>query len=569
MAKPERIVIIGGTACGPKAAARARRRDAAARITLIEQGEHLSTATCGLPYYISGVIEGEDKMVARKPDYFRDVLDMEVLLPARATRIDRQQRTVTVLDLQTDRETSVGYDRLVIATGSQPFVPPWEGKDLRGVFTLWSLREAEDIRRFISENKIKKVAVVGAGLIGLEAAENFVHMGLRVTLLEALGWPLPALLDYDLAAPLEKHLQEKGVDCRFGQRVSGFAGDNHGRVRGVLVGDDETEAGLVLIGIGVRPNVALAKEAGLEIGQTGGIAVNEFMQTSDPDIYAGGDCVENINRITGGRVLTPLGSTANKHGRIIGTNVTGGRDSFPGVLGTAIAKVFDYNAGRVGLTEAQAKEAGYDVVTSMIPAPEHAGYYPGGQEILVKLIADARSEKVLGGQVVGPGDADKRTDVLATALSFGATVTDVANLDLAYAPPYNSAMDPLHNAANVIRNKLAGMARTLTPQQVRDKLDNEDDFVLLDVRSPEEWRKSCIDAGQTKLVPLPELRQRLDELGKDAEIAVYCQTSVRAYQAQRILDGAGFKDTKFMDGSLSAWPYEVKAGKKSGGKKGG
>ena len=253
----------------------------------------------------------------------------------------------------------------------------------------------------------------------------------------------------------------------------------------------------------------------------------------------------------------PLGSTANKHGRVIGTNVTGGKDTFPGVVGTGVVKVFDYNVGRTGLNETQAKDAGYEIITSLVPSTDHATYYPDARDILVKLIAEKSSGRLLGGQVIGMGDAAKRIDVLATALTLGATVDDLANIDLGYAPPYNSAMDPLHNAANVIRNKQAGYARALTPQEVKNKIDKGEKFVLLDVRSTAEWQAQHIEAPQVKLLPLPELREKMGELDKDDEIVVLCRTSIRAYQAQRILDGAGFKNVRFMDGSLSAWPYET------------
>jgi len=557
MAKRNRIVVIGGTACGPKAAARARRCDPKADITIIEQGENLSTATCGLPYYISGVIDSGDNMVARGPDYFRNVMDMKVLTRTRATAIDRQAHTVEILDLETNQSSTIEYDKLVLATGSKPAVPDWPGRDLEGIFTLTGLEDAGAIRGFISQLKTKEAVIVGAGLIGLEMAEAFVALGLKVTVIEALDWALPALLDFEVAAYVEKHLRAKDIELLCGRPVTGFRGDGKGRVRSVVTGDTEIEAGLVLLSLGVRPEVSLARNAGLAIGSTGGITVNEYLQTNDPDIYAGGDCVENVHLITGEKILAPMGSTANKHGRIIGTNVTGGNETFPGVLGTAIVKVFDYNVGRVGLSELQAREAGYDTVTSLVPSNEHANYYPGSRDILVKLVAEKSGGKLLGGQVVGPGDATKRVDVLVAALSFGATVDDLANLDLAYAPPYNSALDPLHNAANVIRNKQSGYARTLTMAEVRNKLEKGEDFVLLDVRSQPEWDMQRIETRQAKLLPLPELRQRLDELSRDEEIVIYCLTSIRAYQAQRILDGAGFKNVRFMDGSLAAWPYDT------------
>jgi NADPH-dependent 2,4-dienoyl-CoA reductase/sulfur reductase-like enzyme/rhodanese-related sulfurtransferase len=555
MEKQHNIVVIGGTACGPKAAARARRCDPQAKITIIEQGANLSTATCGLPYYVSGVIESESTMVARGPDFFQNVMDMKVLNRTRALAIDPKAHAIDTLNLATNRHATIEYDKLVLATGSTSTLPDWEGRNLQGIFTLTGIEDANAMRSHISQLKTKEIIIVGAGLIGLEMAEAFISRGLKVTVIEALKWALPALLDFEVAAQVEKHLHDKGVKLHFGQRVTGFEGDKTGKVHRVITEDTELEAGLVLVSVGTRPNVSIARDASLAIGSTGGISVNQYLQTSNPDIYAGGDCVENVNRITGEKILAPMGSTANKHGRIIGSNVTGGNETFPGVLGTAIAKVFDYNVGRAGLSESQARAAGYDTVISLVPSNEHATYYPGSQDILVKLVAEESSGRLLGSQVVGPGDAAKRIDVLATALTFGATVDDLANSDLAYAPPYNSAMDPLHDAANVIRNKQSGYARTITPMELKNKLDNGEDFVLLDVRSPKEWDTCGIRTKQARLLPLPELRQRLGELPKDDEIIIFCKTSVRAYVAQRILDGTGFRNVKFVEGSIDAWPY--------------
>ncbi|MEJ2066868.1 MAG: FAD-dependent oxidoreductase [Deltaproteobacteria bacterium] len=557
MARRNTIVIIGGTACGPKAAARARRCDPHASITLVEQGTTLSTATCGMPYYISGVINNQENLVGQHQDFFHDVIDTDVLSRTQATAVDRNAHTVDIHSLDSDRGSKLEYDKLVIATGSVPVVPDLEGSALGGIFTLTKIEDALAIRKAISPHTIKHAVIIGAGLIGLEMVESFITAGLKVTVIEALDWVLPALMDFEIAASLDRHLRAQGANLLLGQRVMGFEGNGKGWVRKVITGDTELEAEIVLLAIGAKPNTRLAREAGLSIGSTGGIAVNHYLQTSDPDIYAGGDCVENVNLITQQKVLVQLGSTANKHGRVIGTNVTGGSETFPGVLGTTIAKVFDYNVGRVGMSERQARKAGLDVVTSLVPGSEHASYYPDDKEILVKLVAEKDANRLLGGQAVGAGDTAKRIDVLATALTFGATVDDLANVDLAYAPPYNSAMDPLHHAANVIRNKLSGYARALSPMEVKQKLDAGDDFIFLDVRSPEEFNISRLEAQQTQLLPLGDLRKKIDSFPSDAEIVIFCQTSVRAYQAQRILDGAGFTDVSFMEGSISAWPYEV------------
>ncbi|MCJ7605467.1 MAG: FAD-dependent oxidoreductase [Dehalococcoidales bacterium] len=555
MAHRNRIVIIGGTACGPKTAARARRCDPVAKITIIERRANLSTATCGLPYYISGVIEGEANMVAVGADHFRTTLDVGVLTGTEATAIDPQARTVRVTDIATGKNSALAYDKLVLATGASPMVFDWPGRDLAGIFSLSGIPDANAIRGVLAGGGVKNVVIVGAGLIGLEMAEAFIECGLNVTVIEAMNRVLPALLDTEMAFHVERHLESKGVDVLCGLPAAGFLGDANGRVRAVTAGNTELRADLVLLSLGVRPDVRLAKEAGLDIGERGGLKVDEFMRTSNPDIYAGGDCVEVRNLVTGQVFLAPMGSTANKHGRIIGTNVTGGNETFPGVLGTAIVKVFDINAGRVGIGESQARDAGYDPVTTIIPGFEHATYYPGAREIILKIIADRETGRLLGGQAVGTGDTAKRIDVLATAITGGLTVDGLANLDLSYAPPFNSAMDPVHNGVNVIRNKQAGLARGLTPAEVKAKLDGGDDFILLDVRSEMEWNAVHFNDPRVKLIPLPELRQRTGELPKDSEIIIYCRTSIRAYSAQRILDGEGFKDVKFLDGSLAAWPY--------------
>jgi NADPH-dependent 2,4-dienoyl-CoA reductase/sulfur reductase-like enzyme/rhodanese-related sulfurtransferase len=563
MASVNRIVIIGGNACGPKAAARARRCDPHARITIVEQDDYVSTATCGFPYYVSGVIAQKKSLFGRELDYFTNVFGVDVLTGTRAVAIDRRAHQVEIVNLKTNEKASLPYDKLVLATGSLPAVPNLPGKELNGIFTMTRIGDALALRDLLANYERKQAVVVGAGLIGLEMAEALKVLGFEVTVIEALNWALPTLLDVEIAAQVEKHLRDKGVKVIFGQRVAGFEGDENNKVKRVITKDGGFEAGLVLMALGVKPNVTPAREAGITIGKTGGIAVNEYLQTSDKDIYAGGDCVENVHLITKQKVLVPLGSTANKHGRVIGTNVTGGRETFPGVAGTVAIKVFDFNVARTGLSETQAREAGYEVVTSLVPNYDHATYYPGYKEITVKLIAEKKTGRLLGGQAVGPGDTAKRIDVVATAISFGTSVDDLANTDLAYAPPYNSALDPLHSAANVIRNKRAGLAKSLTPMEVKAKLDGGDDFILLDVRTKKEWEEKRIEAPQVKFLPVQELRARLDELPKDAEIVVFCRSSVRAYQSQRILEGAGFKKVKFMDGSIAGWPYGVGGAKPS------
>jgi NADPH-dependent 2,4-dienoyl-CoA reductase/sulfur reductase-like enzyme/rhodanese-related sulfurtransferase len=555
--EPTRIVVIGGVACGPKAASRARRCDPQAKITIIEQGELISYAGCGLTYYISGLVEGRNTLLARTPQDFKRVMDINVLTRTQVLDINRDSHQVETLNLKTGQRVAIDYDKLVLATGAMPIIPPLEGRNLRGVFTLKTIQDADAILSFVASQKVQKAAIVGAGPIGIEAAEAFVGLGLNVIVVDVLDWVLPTLLDAEVAAFLTRHLEQKGVDILLGQKVIAFEGDKDGRVRSIATEKARLEADLVLLAIGVQPNVNLAQDAGLAIGATGAIYVNEYLETSDPDIYAGGDCVENTSLLTGSKVYAPMGSIANKHGRIIGTNVTGGRDRFPGVLGTFMLKAFDYNVGRVGLTENEARKAGFQVVTALVPSPDHAHYYPGSEEILIKLVANSSTHRILGGQVVGPGEAAKRNDVLATALAFGCKAETLANLDLSYAPPYDSAMDPLHHAANVILNKCSGLAKALSPAEVKAKMDRDEHFIFLDVREPSEWQEWRIEAPQVRLVPQSVLRERLDDLPKDKEIVTLCRRSVRAYQAQRTLEGVGFKDVKFVDGSLTAWPYET------------
>lgn len=551
-----RIVVIGGTACGPKAASRARRLSPKAQITVIEQDKLISYAGCNFPFYISSTIKQRQSLLKRDPSEFKSVLNIDVMTETQATRIDRDRHQVELVELKTGQRKTLDYDKLILATGATPIVPPLEGCHLKGIFTLKRVEDVDAIMNSLAE-KPGNAVIIGAGLIGIEVAEALVHRGLNVTIVEALDWALPAFLDSDIASLLERHLKAKGVNLLLGQKVTGFEGDDKGKVNSVLVEKDKVQADIVLLAMGVRPEVKLAKDAGLALGPTGAICVNEYLQTSDPDIYAGGDCVENTELITGKKTYAPMGSTANKHGRIIGTNVAGGQETFPGVIGTAAVKAFDLNVARTGITEKEAREAGKDVVTALVPAPDRVGDYPGSQPIIVKLVAERESQTILGGQIIGKGDAVKRIDVLATALTLGCKAETLSKLDLGYSPPYNSPMDPLHHAANVIMNKCSGVARAISTAEVKAKIERGDDFILLDVRSPREWQKERIEAPQLKNLPQESLRTKTGELDKDKEIITTCRIGLRAYQAQRTLEGLGFKDVKFMEGSLLAWPYEI------------
>jgi len=557
-----RIVVIGGVACGPKAAARARRRDPNAEITIIERGELLSYAGCGMPYYIRGEIETADELMMtpagalRDAAFFRTVKDVHVMSRTLAERIDRARKTVEVVSLETGEKSSVPYDKLVLATGADAVSPPFPGADLKGIFRLNHPYDAEAIKKAVTDG-CKEAVIVGAGLIGMEVAEALSAQGLCVTVVELMDSTVPSLLDPEIAAHLQKHLESQGVTVLTGTRVLSFEGDDQGFVRQVLTDKGPVGAQLVLVAIGVKPNVKLAQDAGLEIGETGAIKVNEYLQTSDPSIYAGGDCAENVHLITGRPAYVPLGSTANKHGRVIGDNVTGGQTRFEGVLGTAVFKAFDLNVGRVGLSETECGKLGIPCVTAITPGPDRAHYYPTSKPIILKMVAHSETGRLLGIQALGPGDVVKRIDVAATAITFGIHARNVSGLDLGYAPPYSSAVDIVQHAANVIDNKLSGLAKACTPQQVKSRLDSGDDFVLLDVRTPAEVNSQPFPDARVIHIPLGKLRERTGELPRDKDIVIFCKTSFRAWEAQRILEGCGFGRASFMDGGLAAWPYPL------------
>jgi NADPH-dependent 2,4-dienoyl-CoA reductase/sulfur reductase-like enzyme/rhodanese-related sulfurtransferase len=563
----KRIVIIGGVACGPKAAARARRLDPEAEITIIEKGELLSYAGCGLPYFLSGDVKDIKGLmetpvgVVRDTVFFKNVKDITVLNRTLADSIDRKKKVVRVVNIKTGERSETSYDKLVLATGGTPFLPPIPGRDaLNNVFTLCSQACVEDaamIDLALGRDEIKRAVIIGGGLIGLELTEAFVRRGLVVTVVEMLDRILPNLFDWEMSAFLTRCLAEKGVSVLTGTKVNEIKGDAAGNVSRVITDKGEIPAEAVLVAVGVRPNVKLAMDCGLDIGQLGGIVIDEQMRTSDPDIYAGGDCVEQIGVVHGKRVFIPMGSTANKHGRVIGTNVTGGGEKFKGVCGTSIVKVFDCTAAATGLSEEAARKAGFDVETILSPSPDKAHFYPGAKPIGIKLVADKETRKLLGAQIIGPGDVDKRIDVAATAVGFGATVDQVANLDLGYAPPYSPAMDNIITAANIMRNKLDGTGRSVTPMEAMDRIKRGTDCLFLDVRMPSELdEQGRLPSDKVVHIPLGKLRTEAHTLPKNKEIIAFCKISLRGYEAAKTLEGLGFKDVKFLDGGIMLWPYE-------------
>ncbi len=563
METPLRVVVIGGVACGPKTACRLKRLLLDAEVTMIERGSLVSYGACGLPYYVEGVFS-DLEMLSRTPvgiprdaDFFRKVKGFKTLTGVEALRIDRRQKTVRVKHLTTGAEEDLPYDKLVLSTGSRPLRPPISGLELDRV---WFMRHPEDARSLVKrveEEGLRRAVVIGAGYIGIEMAEALIQRGLEVSLVEMADQIMPQFLDYEIAALSAKHLRQKGVRVILGERVLGLEGES--KVTGVRTDRQSVPADLVVIGVGVQPNEELAREAGLQCAPRGGIVINSHCQTSDPDIYAGGDCVVNRSTDPACRDLLffPLGSTANKHGRVIADHIAGISSPFAGVSGTAICKAFDYNIGRTGLTEKQAREKDPDIVTAIWSGPTHPHYIPHNRPLVIKMVASRRDRKLLGVQVVGPGEAAKRLDVAATALFFQAGVDQIANLDLGYAPPYSSPLDPLAAAAHLLLNKMNGIARSISPLEAKERMDRGDDILLLDARTPQEFQKMRLPHEKVVHIPLGALRERANELPRDKDIIAFCMLSMRGYEAQRILNAAGFDRVWFFEGGLVAWPFEV------------
>jgi NADPH-dependent 2,4-dienoyl-CoA reductase/sulfur reductase-like enzyme/rhodanese-related sulfurtransferase len=559
----KRIVVVGGVAAGPKAAARARRLDPSAEITIVEKDEILSYAGCGLPYYISGMVQDRKQLIAtpvgvlRDPQFFAKVKDIKVLNKTMAVAIDRKAKELEVQDVATAEKQRLPYDKLIIATGADTLEPPIPGKDLQNVVRLKRLEDADRFREYMQSKTCPEVVIVGGGLIGMEMAEALTKCGPAVTIVEMLPHILP-MLDADMAFLVEKYLRQVGVKVLTSAKVERFEGDEQGKLKSVVTTKGALTASLALLSIGLRPNVELAKKAGLLMGPSGGIAVNQYMQTSDPDIYAAGDCVDKSCTIRGTSCFLPLGSAANKEGRVAGSNAVGHVDRFPGVAGATALKVFDWNVGRAGLSVEQAAGLGIPVVSMTVAAPDKPHYYPGNQPVILKLVAEKANRRLIGIQAVGPGEAIKRVDVAITAMAGHMTVDEVAQLDLTYAPPYSEAMDVLIAGANSLRNKLDGLLKGVTSTELQASRQAGEDLMLLDVRTPDENHAGRIP-GST-LIPLGAVRARAGEIPQDKRVVAYCKTSLRAWEAMCILEGQGHHNVELLEGGFVAWPFETEQG---------
>lgn len=538
-----KVVIVGGVAGGATAAARLRRLDETAEIVVFERSGFISYANCGLPYYIGGVIEDEAELTLQTPESFYERFRVQVKVRHEVTAIDRAAKTVTVHDLTTGRVFSEPYDKLLLAPGARPTQPALPGVGLDRLFTLRTVEDTLRIRRFVDEQHPQSVVLAGGGFIGLELAENLRERGLDVTIVQRPR-QLMAPFDADMAALIHREVRAHGVHLALGHTVEGFA-ETNGGVEVLLKGEQPLRADMVVLAIGVTPDSHLAADAGLELGLKGSITVNDRMQTSDPDIYAVGDAVQVRHFVSGQPALIALAGPANKQGRIAADNIAGGDSHFKGSQGSSVLKIFGLTAAATGLNEGAARRAGLDADAVVLSPMNHAGYYPGGQVMTMKVVFERRTGKILGAQIIGSDGVDKRIDVLATAIRAGMSAYDLTELDLAYAPPYSSAKDPVNMAGYMIENLLTGRVRQFRLDDLA-ALPRDGSVTLVDARTPGEYRRGHAD-GFINL-PLDELRERLAELAPAKPVYVMCQSGLRSYLACRILAQHGFTCYNFTGG---------------------
>ncbi len=562
MSDKKRIVVVGGTAAGPKAAARASRINPDAEITILQKSSDLSMASCGYPYYVGGFFDNRNALlstptgVVRDTKFYLNAKGIKAKVNTEVTRIDRDNKQLHYRDTQSGVTAVCSYDTLILATGSVPKMPPVPGIELDGITTLQSMEDADLLRQIRDEKKIKKAVVIGGGLIGIETCEALRLADIEITVIETLPQLLP-FLDSDLAKLVENHIRSTGTNVITNNGVARFLGKN-GKLSGVkLENGTELDCELAVVAVGIRPNTTLAEEAGLDIGDFGGIKVNEFMQTSDPDIYAAGDCVEVPHRISQQNIFAPYGDLANLEGRVAGENAAAGNHAtFPGTLQTGICKVFSFTAGTTGLSEKAAKEAGFhDTISVVNASPDKPGFM-GGKLLVTKLVADKTTGRILGAQCVGAGDVSRQISQWAMAIQGEMTVDDMVNADLPYAPPFSLAIDHGIATAHILQNKMAGLFTGISNQEMRQKLDNQETPFILDARGPDEFEEMRLGIGET-LIPLGALRGRMNELpeDRDKEIICFCKISLRGYEAAIFLQNKGYNNVKVLEGGVMAWPY--------------
>ncbi|WP_258106935.1 FAD-dependent oxidoreductase [Christensenella minuta] len=530
----KKVLIVGGVAGGASAAARLRRLDENAEIVLFERGEYISFANCGLPYYIGGEIKDKAALTLQTPQSFKARFNVDVRIQSEVVAIDRENKNVTVKHTDTGETYRESYDELILSMGAEPIRPPVPGMDSPKVFTLRNIPDTYRIKDYIKDYQPRSAVIVGGGFIGVEMAENLLQVGLEVTMVE-LADQILAPLDRDMACEVHRHVRSKGVKLMLENAVTAVSETANGLQ--ITFSDGEVFADMLILAIGVKPESSIASEAGVQTNERGGILVNESMRTSEPHIYAVGDAVEVVNFVTGQKTMVPLAGPANKQGRIAADNICGIKSTFTGTQGSAILKAFDLTVATTGINEKTAKSQNLDYEKSFTYSASHATYYPGAVNMSIKTIFDKKTGKILGAQVVGYDGADKRCDVLATAIRFGATAADLTKLELCYAPPFSSAKDPVNMAGYVAENILAGKVKIFHWHDVKE-IQQDDNAILLDVRTEMEYENGSISGF--KNIPLDELRSRLSELDKAKKIYVTCQIGLRGYLACRILSQNGF-----------------------------
>lgn len=548
---PKKIIIVGGVAGGATVAARLRRIDEHAEIIMLERGEHISYANCGLPYYIGGAIRDRENLFVQTPESFGKRFRLTVRVRHEAVRINRDKRELEIRDIAAGKTYIEAYDTLVLSPGAEPIKPPLPGVNEQGIFTLRNVNDTDCIKSYISDRKPKTALVVGAGFIGLEMAENLHHLGMRVTIVEMADQVMP-MFDYEMAAEIHQHLKTKRVAFFLNDGVTAFVRNPNGSFTVVLKSKRELSADIVILSIGVKPDTGLASSSGIAVGDKGAITVNEYLQTSDENIYALGDAIEFMHPILGKRLPTYLAGPANKQGRIVANNIVfGNRYTYKGSIGTSIAKVFDITVASTGLPEKFIKREKIPYASAIIHGTSHAGYYPDAYPLTLKLNFAKDGGKVLGAQIIGYEGVDKRIDLIASVIKHGGTIYELEEAEHAYAPPYSSAKDPVNILGFVAENILTGVVRTIDCFQL---LNHEGhDYFLLDIRTPDEAALGGIEGSHH--IPLEELRERMSEVPKDREIVVFCGVGLRGYNACRILMQYGYENVFNLNGGLKTYEH--------------
>ena len=538
-----KVVIVGGVAGGATAAARVRRLDERAEVVVFERSGHVSYANCGLPYYIGGVIEEEENLRLQTPESFWERFRVDIKVKHEVISVDPKRKVVTVRNLTNDDVFEESYDKLLLSPGAKPTIPNVSGIDSDRIFTLRTVEDTLRIKKFVDEKKPRKAVIAGGGYIGIELAENLRELGIEVTIVQRPK-QLMNPLDPDMAAFVHSEMRRHGVLLKLGSTVEGFETTETG-LKVLLNGEEPLEADFVALAIGVSPDTVLAKQLGLELGVKGSIVVNDRMETSLPDIYAVGDAFEVRHVVTGQKSVISLAGPANKQGRIAADNICGSDSRYRGSQGSSVIKVFDLTAANTGINEKTARDAGLDCEAVVLSPMSHASYYPGGRQMTMKVLFERETYRLLGAQIIGYEGVDKRIDVIATAISSGLTALDLKELDLAYAPPYSSAKDPVNMAGFMIDNIRNGFVKQFHWNDV-EKLPRDGSVILLDARSVGEYEESHAEGFIN--IPLDDLRERLDELEREKQVYVMCQSGLRSYLACRILTQNGFDCYNFSGG---------------------